>query len=303
MFRYYSLSIVFFVILYMLSKCEMDSFTNKYATDNGSNGSFSINLANGGKIDEEAIEFYDISSHYIYLKEGYQFDYADNNVFSVSINNKPVYRGYTQTVSSPVDVSGANIITTSQPTENIIHISYRPEEGTGFTLPGGIDDPRENRKIVDVLKEDGLYREGLSVRINTVKKTGSNGMCVEFTVTNNDNTDIYFPDPEKMGAKKFHFFTDALTLLDTKLNTYNSNISPAEGYNFCPSKWLTVLKSGERRSFKIDYPDFDELPAGSYYALFVFPGAGIPEDIKDIWHENGRIWLGNLETYKIVHLD
>jgi len=283
--------------------CERGELLNDFNRLNEPGQGFSINFGNGEEYGGEAIEFYDISSHIIYLKEKYNFDCEDDNSFSVSVGSKPVYDGHIQMLYSSAMYPGAFITCPSLYPEKVIQINYNPEAAIDIAYNSKFSDPRENNRIIDALKGEGLYREGLSARINSVKRTGQKGLAVEFTVTNNDKVDLYFPDPDKMGTERFHYFTYGLSLVDSKFNNYNNNMKQEGEGSFCAEEWLSDLSSGESRSFRIVYPDFDELPVGSYYASFVFPGAGIPENIDDVWLNNGRIWLGNLQVNKVVQID
>ena len=307
MYKNLYLAIVFFVFLFSGSKCELDDYLVEY--DNGinylNNNGFSIAFDNNEVYNRYSIDFYDVSSHMIYLKDGRHFDCDEWDEFSVNVGGEEIYSGHIEHAYSSFLWDGPVVRSPNLYSDNIIPIELSDASVSVDQLLTMTDDQRGNKKVIDALKNDGLYREGLSARITDIRKTFNNSISLEIKITNNDSEDLYYLDPDRLGNREYHYFTNGLTLTDPRLNNYGNNIQYEDpGQNqMWREEWLSLLKQGESKTITIVYPDFDELPVGSYYATFTLPGGGFPENRGDIWYNNGRIWLGDLQVARIVQID
>ena len=307
MYSYLYVTIIFFVFLFLEDRCDLEDYTAKF--DDGIktlyNNGFSIKFDNSEVYNSRSIDFYDGSSHIIYLKEGKYFTCDGRNSFSVKVGDQEIYSGHIEHSRTPVIRDGPVIRTADMRANNIIPIGLNDTFlSVDWPYSNG-SDPRNSKKVIDALKSEGLYREGISARIIDIKKTYNNGISLNIRITNNDSEEIYYLDPDRLGNRRYHYFTDGLTLTDPKLNNYLNNAQyevPTQS-PLWRDEWMSLLEVGESKTINIVYPDFDELPVGSYYATFTFPGSGPPEGSGDIWYKNGRIWLGDLQISKIVHID
>ncbi len=307
MYRHLYVVIIFFVFLFSGNRCELEDYTAEFDDGISSlyNNGFSIKFDNNEVYDRYSIDFYDGSSHIIYLKNGTHFKCDGRDSFSVEVGDQEIYSGHIERAYASALWDGPVIRSTDMYSDNIIPIGLNDPYLSIDQLYSGTNDLRNNKRIIDALKNDGLYREGISARITDIKKTYDNGISLEIRITNNDSEDIYYLDPDRLGNMRYHYFTNGLTLTDPRLNNYMNNIQyeiPAQSHTW-RDEWMSLLKAGESKTVNIVYPDFDELPVGSYYATFTFPGSNFPENRGDIRYKNGRIWLGDLQVSKIVNID
>jgi hypothetical protein len=155
------------------------------------------------------------------------------------------------------------------------------------------DDPRDNPKLINALKTNNQYREGLSCKIQSVRFLTSGSVELKFGLTNNDDVNYYFLDPDKMGLSLFHYFTNGPTFLNIENpNHYyhNMKVTTPEPWDSWKKEWLSLIKGHETKDFTFTYP-FASMPDGKYRVFFSFPGLN-HANLKDLNLTDGKIWLG-----------
>lgn len=263
-----------------------------------------LELADEPWMSQSDIEFYDWSSHCIYLKKNKSFflgDPANNDLFYIRWNNRPFivtaenricYKGYfLPFLSSDIypcpDILEADINLYSS---DIIRIEWPYLFAT---------DQRNNEYVKTALTNSNLLHEGLYITIDTLWIDNADTTTVEYkiTINNRDEDNLYVMDPDKMGTKLFHAFTNGPIFYNSTNKTVYSSIyknvtlpDPLDYYDYC---WFAKIKSGESISRKIILTGYPPLPEGNYYCCFTF---GSPYNIEkcDRTLSDGRYWIGSM---------
>lgn len=291
---------IFLLILLLFSACEKNE--NDFSID--PRAEFYIKYEESVLVMPDQIDFYDFSSHLLYLKEGNPvLDGILWGSFSVFVGDDEIYSGrFFPGFSSSFPIG---VYVHTMPTfygDYIVPISYSRIVGFEEEYE---EDPRNDIRIVQALKKHNQYRRGLQCEMLAVTKSRNNTIKVLLQLTNNDALGIYFLDPEKMGVGLFHYFTNGLYLRDEDNKVYTNNITAKHPHpwNSYKMEWMSELKAKESVLLSIVYDDFDNIPSGEFDAGFTFPGLGYQVNRKDIQQEHGRIWLGELHLEKQIVIE
>jgi hypothetical protein len=251
----------------------------------------------------DQIDFYDFSSHLIYLKDSYTYTLDCDGTFKIYINTDEIYDGNLFPAYYSYRPQGVYIptILTFYPAY-IIPINFLQYEATNGEI---LEDPRNDERIVSSFKADNKYKAGLSGEILSVQKTQENNVEITLGITNNETNSILYLDPEKMGIALFHYFTTGLILSNTNTHSisHQTSIQEPTPYYAWDINWLSEIKSGEMKTIKITYDNFDTLSSGEYTAHFTFPGLSSQVQKSDLFQNNGRIWLGQLALSDTVNIE
>lgn len=266
---------------------------------------FCIAFGDSILLNHEEIEYYDISSHMIYLKEPLglleEQDISDvaNMPFTVYAQKKPAYTGSLWPSWHSSIPSGPFIWWPSFYPAYVIHIEYPSIFFT--TVPDTLSDPRYTQQVLDALEEYGQYRQGLSVSLEKLEVSSSGTVSFSYSVTNKDEVNYYVLSPDKMGSGTFHYFTNGLSLHNQEagwLMNHEEVISP-DPWKSWDQDWMDLLKGHSTLHYTIVYDQFDEIPPGEYNTFFRFPGLS-HVDQDDIDLSQGRIWLGEIENSSVI---
>lgn len=279
-----------------------------------------LKLSNNAWLTQNDIEFYDWSSHCIYLKKDKTFlfpNWENNNFnefppewedkpFVVVANGQRKYMGYfeSMTLSSypwiaPIISDGCN----SGYPSDILFIDW-----AWFYH----DSPLNNLDIKNALKSAELYHGGISVTFDTTNSNTMNminnddtsTISYQFTITNNDEDDLYVFDPNKMGSDLFHYFTNGPVFqnIENKL-LYNSRYKEyitLPSYDYWSKEWFIKLESGYSINRTVTLKGYLYFPDGEYLFQFIFPGIifGMEKDIRKL--TDGRYWVGPTRSNVLV---
>jgi len=251
-------------------------------------------------------EYYDYSSHLIYMKNNESFanDIDEIGSFTVYADGVEIYVGSTLPRASSF-----------WPFEPVIHT--QPSLYGDYIIPivfiqiidslGNVTpDPREDVRIIEALQKYDQYHSGLSCEINSVQYSSPNNVVIELQLNNNDSFDYYYLDPDKMGVNLFHYFTNGLYLRDfTNRNVFTHKIETIhpEPWDTWKIEWLSLIKSNESKIITITYDSFEYVLSGQYKATFEFPGLSHQVGKDDIQQNNGNIWLGELNLTKDITIE
>ncbi|SHE68777.1 hypothetical protein SAMN05444274_102113 [Mariniphaga anaerophila] len=290
------------VIVILLTGCDKDQFdTDKNLTDG-----FCIVSNNEVVLNHNDFEYYDYSTHLIYLKDNKSFadDIESIGDFTVYAGGDEIYSGQTLPGYSSFLPSGPVIGThPSFYNDNIVSIGFILYLDTlGNSLP----DPREDERIIDVLKRYNQFHAGLGCEIKSVQYLSRANVKAELLLTNNDSFNYHYIDPEKTGIGLFHYFTNGLLLRNfnaKKTYTHKTDIVSADPWNTWSKDWLSVINGNESKVITLVYDNFEDVPKGQYSATFEFPGLSFQVDKKDIIQNNGQIWLGKLNVIKEIVIE
>ena len=248
-------------------------------------------------LNHHDIEYYDFSSHLIYLKEDQEWanELGDFGSFEVYALETPIYTAQFWPAYSSLLPSGPIVHT--QPkfyNNNILAISF---VGISDQDGNATVDPRTDERIITALEKYGQYHVGLSCEISALTYTAPGRINLELTLINEDSFDYLYLDPLKMGHKMYHYFTNGLYLQDQNRETvYHQELEVAQPdpWNSWDKSWLSLIPSGSTKKVELVYERFQELAPGNYTASFQFPGLSYQVVREEIEQEEGRIWLGML---------
>ena len=256
----------------------------------------------GVVLNHKDIEYYDFSTHMIYLKEGISLteDVLESGVNAVYAGGEKIYD---LAVMDPWDSympSGPLLWNWTYFGDFVIHIDLLIP-----VSPGSNEDPREDERVVKALARYGQFHSGLACEIVEIRRVEAGHLELELELSNEDVYPYLYPDPEKMGTDLYHYFTNGLSLRSAEEVNYYPQIVPEtpdpEG-EWNPV-WLSVIGSGEVVTLTIDYPHFNDVPPGEYTAYFRFPGENYHLTRDDLVQEQGRIWMGYLDLEKTLTIE
>ena len=251
-------------------------------------------------------EYYDYSSHLIYLRSGKISikEIEKMNTFTVYANGDPIYSG--QTLPAYSSYLPSSLVIHTFPSffgNEIIGIDFLLRfDSEGKLQP----DLREDDRIVNALKAYDQYHPGLTGEILSVNYLSSTDVKVKLQLTNNDSFHYLYLDPEKMGVNLFHYYTNGLYFYDS-LNktafTHKIETIHPDDWSSYRSEWLSLIRSNEIKILNIVYRNFEQVPSGEYLALFDFPGLNIFTNKNGLQLGKGRIWLGNLHLSRNIVIE
>jgi hypothetical protein len=235
------------------------------------------------------IELYDSSTHIIYFKEV-------QNEFNEILQGRFTFFDKGDTIYSGTVVPGYSCSIPSGPIIFSAPSMYGNHALRIELWMGNKPDMRNCPKIIEILKEHNLLNSGLSGRVDFVEVDG-NELSFGFTIVNHDLTDLLIIDLNKTGSNLFHYFTNGLYLrTEDHDEIFSSTIehqTPEPCHSWEP-EWLSVLKSGESKSFTINYPMQKAIDPGEYRLLFEFPGLAYQVSREDLFQGSARVWLGDV---------
>ena len=273
-------------------------------------------------ISDEDIDFYDWSSHCIYLKEdktyfipGWQkeeifnvfpVEWADKP-FVVTANNKKCYLGYFSHIDLSLNSWIAPMIGdggfNSIYPQDVIWIDW------GWLYH---DSPQNNSNVKNALINAGLYHGGIAITfdptdtntLRMVENADTSTISYKFIITNNDVDDLYVIDPDNTGSDLFHLFTNGLTFqnIETKKiyePRWRKHVElPSRDY-WSPD-WFTKLKNGHSIQRTVILKGYPYFPTGEYIFQFKYYGQilGMEKEAREV--ADGRYWLGPTRSNILV---
>lgn len=241
------------------------------------------------------IEFYDWSSHTFYLIDEHNSS-KGGNYFVLTADKKPVFTGffYSSPMSSfpplPIIITDCNF---GSPKDVITLNRF------GFIDTDGIIS--NDSKFRNEMENSGLLKEGIDVDLLALKRENASKLKYTFKITNHDVDNIYILDPTKMGASRFHYFTNGVSLRKDNVS-YNSSNLESTASDKILSNWYFKLTPGEAITRTVTLKGFDSLPTGDVKARFHFPGAYYLKEGE--WKKSdGRLWIGSLWVEQELNLN
>lgn len=287
------------IISVIFVQCEKE---NAVFTDQMTDG-FCIKINDDHIINRYDIDYYDYSTHLVYLKSS---DTILNKPFeplefAVYADFQEIYRGSTLPLYSCTMVFG--------PTINPFYPDFVISIGNNFIYDSTghpSPDPREHEKIIAALSKYNQFHCGLRCTIDTIVKT-SGSLSLKFTIVNDDSFNYYILSPDKMGKRLFHYFTNGLIITDhINHQSYGHHIESQQpdSYDSLDEGWLDLLRHNQNKSYNLFYNQFDDIPVGQYNAHFRFPGLRYQvKRREDLDRDNGRIWMGEIDAGKEITIN
>ncbi len=245
--------------------------------------------------DYSEISLYDSSTHILYFWENHpELDKLRQPKFVIYTEGDTIYEGDIWPSYFSSLPSGAYIASAPFFYQNYaLRIEYRQ---------GSEPDRRNDPRIINSLKERALLHSGLQVVITSLEINGSQAR-LSLAVTNMDNSALLILDPDKMGQRLFHYFTNGLYLRDlTNNNTIQSvlEFQTPVPWNSWNKDWLTQLDREKSKLFTLNYSFNQIVNPGNYLALIEYPGLSSQVDLNELFQSSGRIWLGSITAVKNI---
>jgi hypothetical protein len=249
------------------------------------------------------ISHYDYGAHLIYLKDHISSDdlLEKSESFVVYAGGEEIYTmGTHPGYSSSFPATDPFIWTF--PTFYEDYILAIDHFGSFGAQAGTSVDSREDPRIVKALKKYGQYLEGLHCEIVSCNYSSPDQVRLQLKLSNRDEMNYYYLDPEKMGMGLFHYFTNGLYLRneDGSYTNHTEHVQP-NPWDKWELDWMSLLKGGSSVMITLDYKNFDAVPPGTYRALFRFPGLSHVKR-EQLAQHRGQIWLGKLELEAVLEL-
>lgn len=257
-------------------------------------------IANKPWLTSNEIEFYDWSSHCIYLKKDKNYFFPNfPSLFQASWANRPFitiangdkcYAGYFLSANSS-DI---------RPYPDIfdIDILFYPPDIIHIEWPYPFaNDIRDHNRVRSSLLESHLLHEGLGITIDSLWISNGDTATVRYKITiiNKDADNLYVLDPEKMGTELFRAFTNGPIFynIDSKIlyeSIYKRVTIPSPPNSYNP-EWFMKVESSKSMTKMITLKGYPHLPMGNYYCRMGFRN---PYSIqrKDRTLADGRYWIG-----------
>lgn len=255
-------------------------------------------------LNHHDISFYDYGAHLLYLKDHISCAglLENSSSFKVYAGGEEVYTvGTHPGYSSSFPLTDPFIWTHPTFYEDYI-LPFSSIRSLGGRA-GVSADTREDPRIVAALKKYGQYREGLHCEILSCNYSDPGEVILKLKLSNRDEVNYYYLDPEKMGKGLFHYFTNGLFLRNDE-ESYSNHVEYMQPvpWDAWELEWMSLLKGGSSVIITMEYKNFDAVPPGSYRALIRFPGLS-HVDRDQLAQRNGQIWLGNLELESVVEVE
>lgn len=264
-------------------------------------------------ISDKDIEFYDWSSHLIYLKKDKssffpsvngQLSIPDSWAFKPFVfasKDKKFLAGYFQPVSTLEMWPFANMLDF-----DLEH--YYPDDIVYLDWPFfPAEDRRQNEEMKAYLKSINLLHEGIKLTVDSLFITNNSDTATiryNFTIRNMDSDNLYVLDPDKMGTSLYHYFTNGIVFYnDNEIIIYESRYKktiqpdPFDSYD---SKWFTKIESGKTISRSVVLKGYPHLPSGLYYFKLNF-GSPINISRQNRQLSDGRYWIGYTSSETIAY--
>lgn len=239
-------------------------------------------------LNHSEILFYDWSSHMFYTDSEKNKSENSGKYFLVKSDNQPLFLGYFMSpVSSSISYFPSITAWNGFYSSNVVEIG-----GFGGFHRNTMDT---NKKFKTALNNADILKEGIKVDVIEVMKKNSSTIRYTFNVKNVDSEAIYVLDPDKMGTKHFHYFTNGVFFSDG-VKHFSAEFQSESPDNGIPKNWFKRLAAGDNMTRKVELSGFSEIPEGNVNCIFRFPGY-LPKDTN--WKtNNGRYWLGEFRTEK-----
>jgi len=235
---------IFFILFVLCLSCSIDENNFKPTSDSAFSiyffedatikieQAFLINLSTVKLMDEpwlsgDDIDYYDFSSHCIYLKDDKSgfFQNLEDGSFPAELKDKPFIvasdglRRYLGSFHSGITSTEWQV-----PYIEDIYLDDYPEDVIPITwiwLFWQGPDNRYDRVIKNALIRENKYHAGLSISLDSltlIENSDTTTISYSFTITNNDENNLYTIDPDLMGSELFHHYNKGAVLFNITNN-------------------------------------------------------------------------------------
>ena len=253
-------------------------------------------------ITMDDIEFYDYSTHFIFLNSASDFQAAGipefksfaPKPFVVTAGGKRIYLGFFHSASSSLLPTEAPFISVPSFTANDI-IRIQPP----FRIEGQTQrDVRFDSSIKEVLHNAGKLEKGIKVELlNVLFSTSDNGSdaTAKYTlrITNQSSRTWYVPDTDLMGVQTFIYYTGGI-LFTSETGSYRQEL-PEMKWEQWQKGWYTQLEPEQSLIRIVTQTGFPIVTDGHYSCSLRFTcDTGVEKSERMM--DNGEIWIGFLTS-------
>lgn len=273
----------------------------------------SLDLSPKPWLNSKDIEYYDGSSHCIYLKSNKTYLFPNweldaHNRFPEEWTNKPFVIvskktrcciGYFSNMTSRI--CRAPVI--SDIINNIIY----PQDVLFIDWPWSFrENPLDSGLLKEILQEAELFRGGIDIYFDTLSTVlsieNADTSLVEytFTIINNDFEDLYILDPDKTGGEVFNFYNKGPVFLNLETRELYEPISIEKPEDSWTYDWYTKLESGQSIQRTVSINGYPYFPSGEYMFEFSYYSTIIDmeKEVREL--DDGRIWLGPTRSNTLI---
>ena len=276
-----------FLILMISNSCDSDPIVDLNESD------LTIEFSDGTLLTKNEIDFYDSSTNTYFLKSELKSD-SPLTSFKVKMNNDSILGGVFHSCElsfpppTPYYISDCFFSG-----RDILKIEYYGNE----------DNIQNDSRIINSLKESNKLRHGLSFQIDSIKVIASDNqtdVVSTVTIKNNDNIAYYIPDLNKMGEKYYTDYTGGLSFskINNGLSSFIKDSNSDRQRDDIKIDDLTKLKANSELTYTYKSRNYHEIPAGEYRVRARFMGIIYTASDFELNQDDGRIWVGQIETYK-----
>jgi len=257
------------------------------------------------------IDFYDFSTHCIYLKKDKSYFFKNYGgeyyMFSPLLISQPFVtvsetkRCYIGALHS-AGRSAAPVV----PYIDEMDVGAYPDDVIHISRVGSNDeDIRNNPEIMETLIEQDIFHAGLEIELKSVQLlNNSDTSTVEYLIEikNNDQDNLYVIDPEKTGSKLFHYFTNGPYLQyyseHSHLYSQYKEVYILEPYDSWNVEWFSLIESNHSIQRTIILKGYPYIPDGNYTSYMYFSSPKLI-DKENRYISDGRIWIGRIRSNDI----
>jgi len=277
-------------------------FTGCEMTENPDGAGFQLIKDGEVVLDLSDIDYYDFSTHVIYLNENNQLggDADKLEGAAVTVDGVEIYSLRIQEPLSSTIYPGPQ---TNRTMDMYGDFAFRIrfvhlDDGSG-NIPV---DPRLDPRISDVLERHDKLRRGLSVEIVSVERDGDD-IKTTLRLKNLDPVPYYHLDPDKMGTGLFHYFTNGLTYYNSELGYVRDTAvgEVPDPWNYWTNDWLAEIEGNQTKEWEFTY-SLGAVPQGKDLNFsFDFPSPHLAITSRAALDlDGGRVWLGSVEDTRKV---
>jgi len=291
------------VLLMAISAC-----THNIEPDLELSDGFNIQIGSKIVLNKNNIDYYDHAAHFLYLIEGVALDLSmiDESKFWVLGDGQFIFEG----VVDPYNYNSDSVFWSNQgflffleQPDNVLKLVYNNDFRE---IAEQAYDPRNDERVIEALKADGLYHCGLSCVVDTLVRKAEGGLVLRLKLVNNDSFNYYYFDPGKMNFNEYHYFTNGLSLYKWEpFALYQNHVTPVvPSMSPCcwGEDWVSLIKAGETQYIELIYEQFDQVLPGEYCAVFRFHGEMIRPEVGSAIFEQGRMWLGDIQIAQKISI-
>jgi hypothetical protein len=252
-------------------------------------------------LTNDDLQFYDFSSHCIYLKtDKRHFFHSDTGkffMFDPVLTDKPfvVVAGGEKCYVGSLH---SGLLSTMPPGPFIdeLDVGFYPEDVLHISRsPGSETDVRGDGRIKDALSSLSLCHGGISLdllSVNVLENQDTSTIEYLFRIANIDQDNLSVIDPNKTGPELFHYFTNGVVLQGNNRlyqSEYKKVIAPVTSWD---PTWFVEIPTGSFIERSVKLKGYPRIAPGEYRCHFTFDGPKVKKE--DRYLPGGRIWLGDV---------